>query len=181
MKLLSTISLAFLISGYIAITSIHEFSVSKAEGGQQSLSAYQGKKILVITLPIQQSASADSLLYSLDTLASAHSSTLVVIAVPAYEDGFIDSMKIDLLQWYRSKLGNQIVITDGCHTRKTSGTQQHPLFKWLTQTSQNGVFDIDVEGPGSKFFANIDGKLYGVLRPQIKVSGRLVQKTLQLQ
>ena len=161
--------------------SIYDYSVPKIEGGSQPLAAYQGKKILIITLPLQHSAAADTMLFCLDTLAAAHNPQLVVIAVPSYEDGFAPAQKEQLRQWYRSKLGNYIVITDGLYTRKTSGSQQHLLFKWLTTDSLNEVFDIDVEGPVHKFFVNGNGKLYGVLRPQIRVSSKALYRILQAQ
>jgi hypothetical protein len=137
--------------------------------------------LLIITLPIVQNASTDSLLYSLDTLAAARSQSLQVIAVPSFEDGYTPSQKAALEQWYRTKLGTHVLITEGVYTRKTSGVQQHLLFRWLTDATQNGVFDIDVEGPGYKFFANGNGQLYGVLRPQSRMSGQGVQITLQIQ
>ncbi len=181
MKQIASISLLVFTATLFFVTGIHNYSVPKIEGGNQSLSAYQGKKILVITLPLVQGASADSMLYSLDTLGAAHASSLQIIAVPSYEDGYTVTQKPQLQQWYRSKLGNHIVITEGLYTRKTSGSQQHALFKWLTTVTQNEVFDIDVAGPGYKFFADESGILYGVLRPHSKISGVSVQRTLQLQ
>lgn len=87
MKLLSTFSLVVAFKLVFLTGSIHDFSVPKIEGGTQSLSAYQGKKILIITLPLSQTVSTDSMLYALDTLATAHTSTLKVIAVLLMKTG----------------------------------------------------------------------------------------------
>lgn len=181
MKLLNIPAVALAFSLIFITGSAHNYSVPKIEGGQQALSVFEGKKLLVITLPVIQNASSDSLLYSLDTLAAARSQFLQVIAVPSFEDGYTPSQKTALEQWYRSKLGPHILITEGLYTRKTSGIQQHLLFKWLTDVTQNGVFDIDVEGPGYKFFAKENGQLYSVLRPQSRIGGQGVQKTLLIQ
>ncbi len=159
---------------------IYDFSVPRINGGTQSLSDYQGKRILVITLPVEQSPAADSLLYSLDTLGAARAQTLQIIGVPAIEDGYTAGNNSALQQWYFSKLGSHVLVTSGLYTRKASGSQQHPLFKWLTTASQNEVFDIDAEGPGFKFFTKQTGELIGVLRPHTKVSSNAVQRTLQL-
>jgi glutathione peroxidase-family protein len=161
--------------------SIYTYTVPKIEGGTQPLSAVQGRRLLVITLPVQQSAAADTLLYCLDTLATAHSSNLFVIGVPAIEDGYTAAQKTALTTWYRSKLNTNIIITDGLYTRKTSGSQQQGLFKWLTTDSLNGIFDNDIVGPGHKFFVKVSGDLYGQLSPQTKISGHAVQRTLQIQ
>jgi len=181
MRELKIISLSIFFVASLWITSIYSFSVPKIEGGNQSLSAYQGKKILIITLPTQQSAAADSMLYCLDTLAAANSTTLSVIAVPSYEDGYTSALQNQLKQWYRSKLGNYIVITEGLYTRKTSGTQQHALFKWLTKVTENEYFNMDVTGPWFKFFVKGNGDLYGVHIPQTPLTSSAVRKTLQFQ
>lgn len=161
--------------------SIYDFSVPKSEGGTQSLSAYQGKKILVITLPVEQNSASDSLLYSLDTLSAARNGSLQVVAVPSIEDGYTSANQAQLKQWYRSKLGNHVLITGGLYTHKSSGGQQHPLFQWLTRESQNEIFDIDADAPGYKFFTKISGGLYAVLRPHTRISSNAVQRTLQMQ
>ncbi len=178
MKQITIFGFILLLAGTIWTGSIYDHSVPKIEGGSQPLAGWQGKKILVITLPLVQSASADSMLYSLDTLASARSATLKVIAVPSYEDGYTPAQKTQLETWYRSKLGNHVVITEGLYTRRTSGSQQHGLFKWLTVLNQNESFDIDVTGPGYKFFVSSTGQLYGVLRPHTSMWSGAVQKTV---
>lgn len=179
MILIKKIFTGILLSAFAVNTGIYDYSVPKIEGGNQSLSASQGKKILVITLPVQQSVQADSLLYCLDTLAAARQTTLSVIAVPSYEDGYQPSNKEQLRQWYRSKLGSYVAVTEGLYTRKTSANQ-HDLFKWLTEMDMNGTFDMDVQGPGHKFFVRGNGELYGSLVPETKMGGKAVQKTLQM-
>lgn len=161
-------------------TSVYTYSFHKLDGGNQSLSLFQGKKMLIVTLPVQQSATQDSLLYSLDTLAAARQSQLTVIGVPSREDGYLPSNKNQLRQWYRSKLGNYIVLADGMYTRKSSGSQQHGLFKWLTTVAYNEHFNIDVEGPWMKFFVKSNGILDGVINGQSRISGQAVQKTLRI-
>lgn len=173
---LATVSFSVSFTG-----SIYDYQVPLIEGGTLNLSSYQGKKILIVTLPISQDAVADSFLYSLDTLATAHQSQIQVVSVPSYEDGFTVAGRAALAQWYRTKLSSHIIITDGLYTRKSSGSLQHALFKWMTDENLNEVFNIDVDGPGYKFFARGDGQLYSVLRPISKISGPSVQKTLNTQ
>lgn len=182
MKIFGSLCFGLLLMVNLPVTeSIYSYSVSKIEGGNQSLSAFEGKKILIVTLPLQQTAAADSFLFALDTLASAHSSNLVVIATPSYEDGYTPSQKNQLKNWYRSQLGSYIVVTDGLHTRKTSGSQQHGLFQWLTDVNKNEVFDMDITGEEWKFFVRETGVLYGALLPQTRIWSNSVQKTLLLQ
>lgn len=180
MKKIVSLTTCILLSAFLYAQSIYNFSIPKIEGGVQVLSAIAGKKILIITLPVAQNASADSMLYALDTLSVARSATLSIIAVPSYEDGFTAAQRVQLQQWYRSKLNANIIITDGLYTRKTSASQQHLFFKWLTTVDQNKHFNMDVAGPGYKFFIEPIGELYGFLLPPSTIYGRSVQKALAL-
>lgn len=172
------------ISGILCLStifnSVYDFSVPLIEGGNTSLSDFTSKKILVVTLPINQNATTDSLLYSLDTISLAHSNNLKVIAVPAYEDGFTPADKNSLKNWYRSKLNNNIIVTDGLYTRTSSGTLQHGLFKWLTHVEENNIFNISISGPDHKFFINEEGELYGNLTNYIRSWSPTVFKTITL-
>lgn len=181
MRLLKTNGFIFLLSSFLLTSGIYDFSFEKIEGGTQNMTAFQGKRILIVTLPIQQNASADSMLYALDTLAAAHTSNLSVIGIPSYEDGYTTAQQNSLKDWYRTKLGNYIVISNGLYTRKTSSIQQHGLFKWLTTDTINESFNVDVSGPWQKYFISSNGTLFAVLAPQSKMGGESVQRTLQIQ
>lgn len=180
-RIILPVIILLLLSATTPPNSIYTYSVPKIEGGTQQLSTMQGKRLLVIVLPVQQTASADTLLYCLDTLAAVHNTTLNVIGVPAYEDGFTPAQKSALTTWYRSKLNSNIIITDGLYTRKTSGSQQHGLFQWFTDDNLNGIFNTDITGPGHKFFVNASGDLYSEQGPPSKISGYSVQRALQMQ
>ncbi|HRG24729.1 MAG TPA: hypothetical protein PLL23_10060 [Chitinophagaceae bacterium] len=158
-----------------------QFSVDKIEGGKDSLVHYQGMKVLIVIIPASVSPVGDSLLMSLDSLGRSREGQLKIIAVPSVEAGFSQVNRDDLYQWYRSKLGTHIIVSNGMYTRKTSGSLQHPLFKWLTDVAINKVFDIDAEAAGYKFFINSGGLLYGVLLPHSRASGQAVTRTLAIQ
>lgn len=177
-KLILIICCFFLISwGYVE--SIYTHSVTTIEGVNKPLTAYQGKKLLIVTLPLQQNISNDSLLHSLDSIRAVYAGSLAIIGVPSYEDGYTASMKESLKQWYRSILSMDIIVTEGLYTRKTSGSQQHPLFKWLTNKAKNDHFDRDVSGPKNKFIVWTNGELIGVLGPQTRIGGSTVNGLLQ--
>lgn len=177
-KLILIISCFFLMSG-VYVESIYIHSVTTIEGVNKPLTSYQGKKLLITTLPIQQNSSSDSLLHSLDSLRAAYNGSLIIIAVPSYEDGYTPAIKESLKQWYRSILSMDIIVTDGLYTRKTSGSQQHPLFKWLTDKSKNDHFDRDVTGPKDKFIVWTNGELIGVLGAQTRIGTATVNDLLQ--
>jgi glutathione peroxidase len=178
-KLIITIAGIFLISATARSQSIYTYTVTSIEGTDKPLNTYSGKKLLVITLPIQQNASNDSLLQSLDSIRTTYTSTLQIIAVPAYEDGYTPAIKNQLKQWYRSILGMGIIVTEGMYTRKTSGSQQHVLFKWLTDKDKNGFFNQDVAGPRYKFIVWGNGELTAALVAQTRIGGTTMNNLLR--
>ena len=178
LKLIVITCFIFLTST-VTVESIYTHSVTSIEGDNKPLSAYSGKKILIITLPTIQNNSNDSLLHSLDSLRAVYTNSLVIIATPSYEDGFTAAKKNDLRLWYRSILNQDIIVTDGFYTRKTSGIQQHPLFKWLTDREKNSHFDQDISGPKFKFLVWTDGELSGVLGERTRLSGTTMNDLIQ--
>lgn len=177
-KIFLIIPCIFLLS-MTYVESIYSYSITTIEGQMKPMADFQGKKILIITLPIQQNISNDSLLTSIDSLQGANSNSMVVIGVPAYEDGYTLALKTQLQQWYRSKLNAAIVITDGMYTRKTSGGQQSPLFQWLTDKTKNGSLNQDVTGERNKFFIWTDGQLLAALGAQVKLGGSTIRNLIE--
>ena len=118
------------------------------------------------------------MLIAIDSIRAAHRDSVRVIGTVSNEDGYNAENKTALLVWYRSRLDTSILITDGIYTHKTSGTQQHPLFTWLTSSEGNEVFDIDAASPGFKYFINGRGELYAVLHPHTRLSSPLVHRLI---
>ncbi len=173
------ISCCFLFSEAKTVESIYIHSVTSIEGENKPLSSYQGRKVLIVILPIEQNASSDSLLHSLDSLRNIHTDSLTIIAVPSYEDGYSQAIKENLRQWYRSILSMDVIVTEGIYTRRISGSIQHPLFKWLTDKNKNDHFNRDVSGPMDKFIIWTNGELIGVLGAQTRIGGSSVNSLLQ--
>jgi glutathione peroxidase len=167
------------LTGWVCVESIYTHSVTTIEGVNKSLNAYQGKKMLIMTLPINRNNSNDLILHSLDSLRNAYNGSLVIIASPSYEDGYTPAKKDSLKQWYRSILSMDVIVTAGMYTRKTSGSRQHALFRWLTDKTRNEHFDRDVFGPKNKFIVWTDGELVGVLGAPTRIGSSTLNNLLQ--
>jgi glutathione peroxidase len=168
-KLILIVSCLFL-GAAASVESIYNFSVTAIEGHYKSLDVYKGKKLLIITLPAQQSNANDSLLNALDSIRAVYNGSLSIIAVPSLESGYMPAKKNELKQWYKSKLNSGIMVTEGVYTRKTSGSNQHPLFRWLTNADKNGHFNVDADAAGQFFVVSKSGALYSVLSGQVPAS-----------
>lgn len=161
------------------LPGVYDYAITTADDIEHPMSAYQGQKMLIVILSATQTADDSAYLQRLDSISIAYQSQLKIIAVPSYEDGFTDDTVAALLPWYQSQLDAGIVLTQGMRTHKSSGTEQHPLFGWLTNAGQNGHFEEEVGGPGQMYFINEQGDLYGVFGPSAKWSNKVLNRMLQ--
>ena len=172
-KIFPILSFAIVVS--LSFNSIYDYSFTTIEGDTKTLGNYRQKKIVIITLPINETTETTRYLQRLDSLSKAHSSQLIMIGVPSFEDGYSASKKNTLKSWYRSKIGSQVIIAQGMYTRKVSGGQNQ-IFKWLTDKDLNTHFDIDVNGYGHQFFISETGELYGNIISEAKWSNRIFRE-----
>jgi hypothetical protein len=94
----------------------------------------------------------------LDSVQSANDS-IRAIAIPTGDfNGVVSTQDLRDL-----KKNISIVITKPLKVKRANGAQQHPLFAWLTQSSENSHFNMDVVGEGQLFIVSAKGTLYCVL------------------
>jgi glutathione peroxidase len=158
------------------VSGVYEFSLVSMEGAAVPLSQYRGKKLVIVVLPGTHTAKDSADLRRLDLLSRKYKDQLTVLGVPSYEGGFSDNQLPSVKQFYNGLLGSQVLLTQAVYTSKGSGSRQHALFAWLTDKGRNGHFDVDVKGPGQKFFISGKGELSGVFDPVIALSDHLLQR-----
>ncbi len=155
--------------------SLHSLNITTIDGGVVHLDIYSGKKVLFYILPI--SVSDSSVLREIDSFTTIYSSKVQFIGVLSREDGYLDSNKNSIKNFYQS-LGNKILLTSGIYTRKTSNSNQSEFMAWLTKKYLNKIQDKDAAGIGHKFFIDEGGRLYSDLLPQIPLFSTIVEKNI---
>jgi len=157
------------------LNGIYDLSVVSLDGAPVPLSQFQGKKLLIVVLPVSRQANDISLLKAMDSISRKYSVQISVIGIPSGENGYVADSLASLKQFYGSLMGSQILLTQGMYTNKSSGSRQSALFAWLTDKNKNTHFDQDVKGPGHKFFIDQKGQLLAVFPPDIPLSDRTMQ------
>ena len=150
--------LNFFLPLFFYQSSVYKIQVETIDGTKVNLSSYQGKKIIITEF---NAANPEiSWLKKLDSLQSSDTS-LRVIVVPANDLGGTgnDTKLASLL----NSLSLKILMLKSAFVKKSSGINQHPLFKWLTNVNENTHFDVDVESAKQLFIVSKTGTLYGVL------------------
>lgn len=170
----------YLLLGALAwYSSIYTIHITTIDGQDKSMQDFQGKKILIVVVPVTKTSHDSAFLRTIDTISKVYAQGIAVIGVPSFEDGYTSDDLNNLNTYYHSILGNQVTLTKGMYTRKGSGNRQHELFSWLTHTENNSHFDYDVSGVGQKFFISEQGELYGVSEPEGRLSSRLMEQIVQ--
>jgi glutathione peroxidase len=157
--------------------SIYSFSITTPDNQQHSLSEFSGKKILLIEIPAVINTADSGFLLTMDTLANNYQDSITIIGIPSYDDGYDDDSSYSLWPFYQSLAPAPCVIAKAMSTHRTSAYQD-PLFAWLTNYSQNGHYNNDVEGAGEMYFIDSQGNLYGVFGPEQPLNNALMQKML---
>jgi len=166
MKQILTLLLSIIITLPFTIqaqkTNFFSFKVKTINGDSIDLSTYAGKKILVVNTAsycgyTPQYADLQQL------YTTYKDKNFVIIAFPANDfanqepgsDG-------QILEFCQTNYNITFPIMSKIHV---TGTEIHPLYKWLTQKSQNGLKDAPVSWNFQKFMINPDGSLYDFVPP----------------
>jgi glutathione peroxidase len=156
--------------------TIYSISVRDIDGVPVDLENFRGKKILLVVLPVS-SEDTSVTLAELNALQSKYHDSLIVIGVLAEEFGYSASIKQSVKNLYASP-STALLLVEGMKVRKASGTNQSPLFRFLTDGSKNGHYNRDVQGTGDKFFIDEKGLLYAVTGKQVRLSSPVVEKII---
>lgn len=147
-----------------------DLSFNTINGDSIHLNSYLGKKTLFIIAPISET---DPVYSQLQNFKSRYLDTVRVVCIFSKEDGYTSSNSSTIQAIY-NEMG--VILSDGLYTKKSSGTNQAPIMKWLTDKTQNTHFDMDAGGIGHKFFVDETGRLFGVLPPGSSLSSFIIDR-----
>lgn len=154
--------------------TVPDSSLTTINGDTIHLSQYQGKRLILIVLPVSHNIEDSLTLISMDSTYQQYKDSITFIGIPSYEDGYDDSTIAATKAWYRDTLKLSFIITTGMFTRNSSGTLQTYLFKWLTNENGNGHFGTDITTYGQKFLLNPSGELKAVFDAATALDNRLM-------
>jgi glutathione peroxidase-family protein len=140
--------------------NIYDFQLTTMNNQVVNFSSFIGKKIIVSTFDAAN-PDVNQLLY-LDSLQSA-SSNIKVVLVPARD--FSPTINLSTLTTQLASLNLKSTLVKPLLTRKTAGAKQDELFQWLTNSTANIHFNLDISGSGQMFGISEKGTLYAVFLP----------------
>ncbi|MGH2562991.1 MAG: glutathione peroxidase [Ginsengibacter sp.] len=154
----SLILVSFIIPSkktFLAASSIYEFKVDGLSGGTIDFSQFKGKKILIVNTASKCGFTPQ---YEyLEKLYEKYKDKLVVVGFPANNFGSQEPGTNDEIKAFCTK--NYGVTFPMAAKVSVKGDNIAPIYKWLTNKSENGVMDADIKWNFSKFLLDENGKL----------------------
>jgi glutathione peroxidase-family protein len=152
---------------------IYGIQFKDIDGKQTSLLSYRGKKTLVLIISGLQKDTA--LLNRLVPFYQRYKDSIGFVIIPSIEDGYSESNKAVMKKLFFESGLLQVLITEGCYTRKSAGSNQAELMQWFTNKAHNMREDRDIIGAGHRFFLNEVGGLQFSVFPGIPYDRPFIQ------
>ncbi|MBN2486775.1 MAG: glutathione peroxidase [Bacteroidales bacterium] len=143
--------------------SFYDFTVTDLYGGSFSMSSLKGKKVLIVNTASKCGLTPQYA--DLEKLYSQYKdNNFVIIGFPA--NNFLNQepgTNEEIETFCRVNYGVSFPMMSKISVK---GDNMHPLYKWLTSKSLNGVMDSQVEWNFQKYLIDENGSLAGVVKPR---------------
>jgi glutathione peroxidase len=164
-KLTFILSLILISSVAFSQKSFYDFTIKDIEGHDFSLSSLKGKKVLVVN-----TASKCGLTPQYKQLEEVFEKfggdKFTIIGFPA--NNFMKQEPGTDKEISEFCLKNYGVTFKMMSKISVKGDDIHPLYKWLTSKSENGVMDSEVAWNFQKYMIDENGKLVDMVEPKVK-------------
>lgn len=157
--------LTLFLNVYLLLTSFYSLEFTTVEGKKISMSAYKGKKILIVN--IASSSMRVGQLHGLQQLQKEYGDSLVIIGFPSNSFGREKKSDDQISKFCRDNYAVSFLIAA---KDQVAGTNAHSVFNWLAQSQENGRAKGIVGGDFQKFLINEKGELIGVFSGSIEPS-----------
>jgi len=136
-------------------SSIYQFKVSSLDGGTIDFSKFKGKKILVVNTASKCGFTPQYA--QLEELYKKFGDKLVIIGFPANNFASQEPGSNEDIKAFCTK--NYGVTFPMAAKVSVKGDDIAPIYKWLTEKSENGVMDADIKWNFTKFLLDEHGVL----------------------
>lgn len=151
--------------------SFYDFIVIDINGDEYDLAQLQGKKVLVVN-----TSSRCGLTYQFGGLEKLYrkynGDQFVILGFPSNDFGGMElDTNEEIAAFCNAKYGVSFPMMSKITVK---GDEKHPLYKWLTEASENGVEDSRVTWNFQKYMIDEGGMLVGHIPPRKKPTCRKI-------
>jgi glutathione peroxidase len=159
---------------FISGASVYNFKVAALDGSTIDFAKFKGKKILIVNTASECGYTPQYA--DLQKLSDAYKSKLVVIGFPANNFGGQEpGSNTEIKEFCKKNYGVTFPLAEKVSVK---GDDIHPLFKWLTNKSENGVMDAEIKWNFTKFLLDEKGQLVAVFPSKVNPTSEEVTKWL---
>lgn len=134
---------------------IYDIAINSLQGQTINLSEFKGKYMLIVN--VASKCGFTPQYKDLEELHQTYKDKLVVIGTPCNQFGNQEpGSASEIQQFCERNYGVSFIITEKLDVK---GSNQHPLYKWLTNKYLNGKKDSSVKWNFHKFLINPEGNL----------------------
>jgi len=153
MKTLVVLFSALLLSS----SSVYDISLNKISGESFKLSDFKGKKVLIVNTASK--CGYTSQYGDLEKLYQEYKDKLEIVGMPCNQFmGQEPGKNSEISAFCKKNYGVTFTLLEKGYVK---GSNQHPLYSWLTKKEKNGVDDYKITWNFNKFLLDEDGKLIG--------------------
>jgi glutathione peroxidase len=155
MKTINKVKLPSLHSAKSKIQSIYDITIKNLNGNAISLLNFKGKKILFVN--VASKCGFTKQYKELQALSDKYKDELVIIGSPCNQFGSQEPGGAEQIEEFCTvNFGVTFLLTEKIDVK---GSQQHPLYKWLTSKELNGNKSSSVKWNFQKYLVNDNGQL----------------------
>ncbi len=155
--------------------NVYQFKVPSIDGATIDFSKFKGKKILIVNTASKCGYTPQYV--ELEKLHKAYGSKLVIIGFPANNFGGQEpGSNAEINDFCKKNYGVSFIMAEKVSVK---GEDIHPLFKWLTSKSDNGVMDAEIKWNFTKFLLDEKGKLLAVYPSKVSPMSEEITNQLQ--
>ena len=147
---------------FIFQTSVYSLSFSTLDGEAVSMSAFQGKKILLVNIATGSKLATQ--LQDLEQLQQQYRDKLIVIAFPSNSFSREQRSNAEIKAFCRDTYRTSFLIAE---KKEVAGSEVQPVYQWLTTQSENGMMQGEIKGDFQKFLIDEKGNLVGVFASNV--------------
>ncbi|MFT3979571.1 MAG: glutathione peroxidase [Ferruginibacter sp.] len=139
----------------VAAKSIYDFKVDALEGGTIDFASFKGKKILIVNTASKCGYTPQY--KELEALYEKYKDKLVIVGFPANNFGEQEpGTNAEIKEFCQKNYGVSFPMAAKISVK---GDDMAPIYKWLTQKSENGVLDAEIRWNFNKFLLDEHGTM----------------------
>ncbi len=159
---------------YWIMSSFFTLSMQDGNGYTIPMSAYAGKKILLVN--IATGSPFVNQLASLRQLQAKYADSLVVLAFPS--NSFGNETRSDE-QIHTFCIAQYQVNFPLAQKAPVAGTGIQPIYSWLANGEENGAGDIEIQRDFQKILIGRNGQVRGIFSPRLDPMDSLITNAIE--